>query len=82
LPPDLLRGPRGLHCGGAEGVGHDRDDAQRRQAAGPGFCATALTDADCTQANDLAGIYFAGQASYEQQVLDANQQALNAAVRQ
>ncbi len=44
--------------------------------------ATAVTDADCTQASDLAGIYFAVQASYEQQVVDANQQALNAAVRQ
>jgi hypothetical protein len=32
--------------------------------------------------SDLAGIYFAVQASYEQQVLDANQQALNAAVRE
>jgi hypothetical protein len=42
--------------------------------------ATAVTDADCTQAADLAGIYFAVQASYEQQVADANQQALNAAV--
>ncbi len=44
--------------------------------------ATAVTDADCTQATDLAGIYFAVQASYEQQFVDANQQALNAEVRQ
>jgi hypothetical protein len=44
--------------------------------------ATAVADADCTQAADSAGIYFAVQASYEQQVLDANQQALNAAVRE
>jgi hypothetical protein len=43
--------------------------------------ATAVTDANCTLASDLAGIYFAVQASYEQQVIDANQQALNAAVR-
>ena len=35
-----------------------------------------------TQAADLAGIYFAVQDSYEQQVVDANQQALSAAVRQ
>ena len=42
----------------------------------------AVTDADCTQATDLAGIYFAVQASYEQQFVTANQQALNAAVRQ
>jgi hypothetical protein len=44
--------------------------------------ATAVTDADCTQATDLAGIYFAVQGSYEQQFVDANQQALNAEVRQ
>jgi hypothetical protein len=44
--------------------------------------AAAAADADCTQAADLAGIYFAVQDSYEQQVIDANQQALNAAVRQ
>lgn len=44
--------------------------------------ATAVTDADCTLSSDLAGIYFAVQASYEQQAIDANQQALNAAVRE
>jgi hypothetical protein len=44
--------------------------------------ATAVADANCTQATDLAGIYFAVQGSYEQQVVNANQQALNAAVRQ
>jgi hypothetical protein len=44
--------------------------------------ATAVTDADCTLSSDLAGIYFAVQASYEQQVINANQQALNAAVRE
>jgi hypothetical protein len=44
--------------------------------------ATAVTDADCTKSADLAGIYFAIQGSYEQQVADANQQALNAAVRE
>jgi hypothetical protein len=43
--------------------------------------ATAVADADCTQATDLAGIYFGAQASYEQQFVDANQQALTAAVR-
>jgi hypothetical protein len=41
-----------------------------------------VADADCTQATDLAGIYFGVQASYEQQLVDANQQALNAEVRQ
>jgi len=44
--------------------------------------AAAVTDADCTQSSDLAGIYFAVQASYEQQLVNANQQALTAAVRQ
>jgi hypothetical protein len=42
--------------------------------------AAAVTDADCTQSSDLAGIYFAVQASYEQQLVTANQQALTAAV--
>ncbi len=44
--------------------------------------AMAVTDAQCTQASDLAGIYFAVQASYEQQFVTANQPALNVAVRQ
>ena len=44
--------------------------------------AAAVTDADCTQSADLAGIYFAVQASYEQQLVTANQQALGAAVSQ
>jgi hypothetical protein len=50
--------------------------AQRAQLA------LAVTDADCTLSSDLAGIYFAVQASYEAQLVSANQQALNAAVRQ
>jgi hypothetical protein len=44
--------------------------------------AAAVTDSDCSQSSDLAGIYFAVQASYEKQLVTANQQALNAAVRQ
>ncbi len=44
--------------------------------------ATAVTDAGCTQSTDLAGIWFAVQASYEQQMVTANQQALTAAVRE
>ena len=44
--------------------------------------AAAVSDADCTQSSDLAGIFFAVQASYEQQLVTANQQALNAAVQQ
>jgi hypothetical protein len=44
--------------------------------------AMAVADADCTLSSDLSGIYFAVQASYEQQFVSANQQALNAGVRQ
>jgi hypothetical protein len=44
--------------------------------------AMAVADADCTLASDLAGIYFAVQANYEQQFVSASQQALNAGVRE
>jgi hypothetical protein len=44
--------------------------------------AAAVTDAGCTQSSDLGGIYFAVQASYEKQLVTANQQALSAAVSQ
>jgi hypothetical protein len=44
--------------------------------------AQAETDAACTQSTDLAGIYFAVQAGYEQQIVDANQQQLSKAVQQ
>ena len=44
--------------------------------------AAAVTDTDCTLSTDLGGIYFAIQASYEQQFVTANQQALAAAVRE
>jgi hypothetical protein len=44
--------------------------------------AAAVTNADCTLSTDLGGIYFAIQASYEKQFVTANQQALNAAVRE
>ena len=44
--------------------------------------AAAVTDAGCTLSTDLGGIYFAIQASYEKQFVTANQQALNAAVRE
>ncbi len=49
-------------------------------AANQAQIAVAVTDADCSESSDLAGIYFAVQASYEQQLVTANQQALNAAV--
>jgi hypothetical protein len=51
-------------------------------AANQAQIATAVTDATCTQSTDLAGIYFAVQASYEQQLVNANQQALALAVQQ
>jgi hypothetical protein len=51
-------------------------------AANQAQIAVAVTDADCTQSSDLAGIYFAVQASYEQQLVTANQQALETAVSQ
>jgi hypothetical protein len=51
-------------------------------AANQAQIAAAASDASCTQSTDLAGIYFAVQASYEQQLVNANQQALGAAVRQ
>ena len=51
-------------------------------AANQAQIAMAVTDATCTESADLAGIYFAVQASYEQQIVNANQQALNSAVQQ
>jgi hypothetical protein len=51
-------------------------------AANQAQIATAVTDATCTEAADLAGIYFAVQASYEQQIVNANQAALTSAVQQ
>lgn len=42
--------------------------------------ALTAADAHCTQTSDLAGIFFAVQAGYEQQTVDANQQALTTAV--
>lgn len=53
---------------------------QVNTAANQAQIAAAVTDANCTQSADLAGIYFAVQASYEQQLVTANQQALTAAV--
>jgi hypothetical protein len=51
-------------------------------AANQAQITAAVTDANCTQSSDLAGIYFAVQASYEQQLVSANRQALTAAVSQ
>jgi len=65
--------------GGQDSVG---TSAQVSAAANQAQLATAVTDAGCTQSSDLAGIYFAVQASYEKQLVTSNQQALNAAVSQ
>ncbi|HXP21832.1 MAG TPA: peptidoglycan-binding domain-containing protein [Streptosporangiaceae bacterium] len=43
--------------------------------------AAAEADAACTQSAGLAGIYFAVQAGYEQQIVDANTQQLSTAVQ-
>ena len=51
-------------------------------AANQAQIAAAVTDANCTQSADLAGIYLAVQASYEQQIVNANQVALTSAVQQ
>ena len=51
-------------------------------AANQAQIAAAVTDANCTESADLAGIYLAVQASYEQQIVSANTQALNSAVQQ
>jgi hypothetical protein len=51
-------------------------------AANQAQIAAAVTDATCTESADLAGIYLAVQASYEQQIVNANAQALNSAVQQ
>jgi hypothetical protein len=41
-----------------------------------------VADAHCTLTSDLGGIYFAVQANYERQFVSANQQALNAGIRE
>jgi hypothetical protein len=51
-------------------------------AANQAQIAAAVTDSNCTESADLAGIYFAVQASYEQQIVNANAEALNSAVQQ
>jgi hypothetical protein len=68
-----------MHGGVVNGPGNA---SQVSSAANQAQVATAVTDADCTQSTDLAGIYFAVQASYEQQLVTANQQALSSAVSQ
>jgi hypothetical protein len=67
---------------GGSGHGIQITNTPPSTAARQAQTAAAVTDATCTQSTDLAGIYFAVQASYEQQLVNANQQALNVAVRQ
>jgi hypothetical protein len=72
---------RSLSGGGPGGhivVGRTSVSTSQNQAQ----IAMAVSDANCSQSTDLAGIYFAVQASYEQQVVNANQQALTTAVQQ
>ncbi len=64
------------------GTRHINPDSQVSPAANQAQIAAAVTDADCTDSTDLAGIYFAVQASYEQQIVNANASALAAAVQQ
>jgi hypothetical protein len=64
------------------GVGGPLNISSVSTAANQAQIATAVADAGGTQSSDLAGIYFAVQASYEQQLVTANQQALAAAVSQ
>jgi hypothetical protein len=67
---------------GGSGLGVHITPTPPSTAARQAQIAAAVTDANCTQSSDLAGIYFAVQASYEQQLVNANQQALNVAVSQ
>jgi hypothetical protein len=61
---------------------YNNRSAQVSPSAQQAQLSAAVTDAGCTQSSDLAGIYFAVQASYEEQLVAANQQALNTAVRE
>jgi hypothetical protein len=69
--------PNSVHGGPPPGSSSGLSAAQNRAQI-----AAAVTDADCTLSTDLGGIYFAIQASYEHQLVTANQQDLNAAVRE
>jgi hypothetical protein len=72
---------RSIYGGGAHGI-RVNVGATLTPAQNQAQIAMAVSDANCTQSTDLAGIYFAVEASYEQQIVDANQQALTTAVRQ
>lgn len=71
-----------MYNGGKAGGGiHISPGQQVSPSAQRAQLAAAVTDSGCTLSTDLAGIYFAVQASYEQQLVNANQQALSAAVK-
>jgi hypothetical protein len=70
--------PSGPGSGGTTPVAPPTPTAAQNEAQ----VAAAVTDANCTLSTDLGGIYFAIQASYEQQFVTANQQALEASVRE
>jgi hypothetical protein len=67
-----------MYGGGRGGISPDTPVSA---SANSSQLAMATADANCTQSTDLAGIYFAVQTSYEQQLVNANQAALTAAVR-
>lgn len=71
-----------VNVGVRPGPGAPAPPSQPTAAQNKTQIAMAATDAECTESTDLAGIYFAVQASYEQQFVTANQQALNVAVRE
>jgi len=74
---------RNLFGGGQGGAKHIRiGGSSVSTTQNQAQIAMAVADANCTQSVDLAGIYFAVQADYEQQIVNANQQALTAAVHQ
>jgi hypothetical protein len=65
-----------MHGGQRPTGSSDPVSAAARQAQ----LTAAVTDANCSQSADLTGIYFAVLASYEQQIVNANQQELTAVV--
>ena len=71
-----------MYNGGKPGGIHITPGTQVSPSAQRTQLAAAVTDSDCTLSTDLAGIYFAVQASYEQQLVNMNQQALSTAVKQ
>ncbi|HEY2443388.1 MAG TPA: hypothetical protein VGI31_09665, partial [Streptosporangiaceae bacterium] len=82
-PSDVFRQElQNIYNGGKRGPLDITPGAAVSNSARQAQLATAVTDSDCSLSTDLAGIYFAVLASYEQQLVNANQQALSAAVRQ